>query len=94
MIDPTTERHALALTLDQLALVQEILEASPRVCQPEVSKVLGQVRKVRREELAKQARMANCKHEFIEFTYGPYCHKCTMPEPEQMLEPADDKLAG
>jgi hypothetical protein len=84
MIDPTAERHALPLTLDQLALVQEILEASPRVYQPEVTKVLGQVQKVRRVELAKQARMANCKHEFIEFTYGPYCQKCTMPEPVDM----------
>ncbi|WP_274644073.1 hypothetical protein [Pseudomonas serbica] len=81
MIDPNAERHALPLTLDQLTLVQEILEASPRVYQPEVSKVLGQVQKLRKQVLADRARMANCKHEFIEFTYGPYCHKCRMPEP-------------
>lgn len=80
MTTPTTELHALRLTLDELGHLEGILAARESSDQGETS-ILAKVRKVRREELAKQARMANCKHEFIEFTYGPYCHKCTMPEP-------------
>jgi hypothetical protein len=85
MANPTVERHALHLTLDQLGHLEGILAASVSADPGETSILLEQVRKVRRYELAKQARMANCKHEFIEFTYGPYCHKCTMPEPVESV---------
>lgn len=90
MGSPTTELHDLRLTLDELGHLEGILAARESSDQGGMA-ILAKVRKVRRYELAKQARMANCKHDFIEFTYGPYCHKCTMPEPVDLNSEMEGK---